>query len=145
MALSFLCFEMFRCECILREKKKTSQQVIACIQIKYVTCLYMWHVSNQTTTAIVRILHLVCCVHGGLNGGAHAFLDCGCQVVELMVLVDLKHPQHPPSPPPLPPASPPGLTGGARDSLTCHFWQLAEERVVLKDWSSATVDVTNSG
>lgn len=101
-----------------------------CYMSVYVACFKSNHRS------IVRILHLVCCVHGGLNGSAHAFLDCGCQVVELMVLVDLKHPQHPPSLPPLPPASPPGLTGGACDSLTCHLWQLAEEHIVLKDWSS---------
>lgn len=104
-----------------------------CYMSVYVACFKSSHWS------IVRILYLVCCVHGGLNGGAHAFLDCGCQMVELMVLVDLKHPQHPPSLSPLPPASLPGLTGGACDSLMCHLWQLAEEHNVLNDWSSANV------
>lgn len=76
MALSLLCLEVFSCECFLYKYMFVSESMTSVFQ-------------NQCFDQ--NILHLDWCVHTGLNGGVHAFFYHGCQMVELVLWVYLKH------------------------------------------------------
>lgn len=106
MTLSFLCRELFSCRCVL------------CKRFSWVN-LHLPSVLFGTWTQTAP--HLAWCVPRGLHWRTHAFFHHGCQLVELMLWVDLKHPHHPPALSQTPPASPPGGSGGPGSFSVFHL------------------------